>query len=161
MQPVMYFISQFALKVVHFSSALKSRYIDLVICLTFLHRWARWLTRQTLFTVYRLPTKESKLLFSVFVCSKQKEVAVFRVYIYIYIYMENGTKYILYIYLHRHIHTYVYCGFKRKPRAFFLNPFTACSSDKQNFVICAFVEDETNGSYPQANRLNGLSESHW
>jgi hypothetical protein len=43
--------------------------------------------------------------------------------------------------------------------AIFLNPFTVCVPCKQKFVICPFVEEETNGSYPfVANglkRLNG------
>jgi hypothetical protein len=34
--------------------------------------------QQTSITVYRLPTKENKLLFSVSVCSKQTEVCHFR-----------------------------------------------------------------------------------
>jgi hypothetical protein len=60
------------------------------------HTWANLLKEQTSITVYRLPTKENKLAFSVFrfqktkgglpfpfsVCSKQTEVAV-SVYIYI------------------------------------------------------------------------------
>ncbi len=29
-----------------------------------------------------------------------------------------------------------------------------CSSRKRNFVICLFVDKETNGSYPFANGLN-------
>jgi hypothetical protein len=40
----------------------------------------------------------------------------------------------------------------------FLNPFTVCSSCKRKFVICPFVDGETNGSYPFANRLNRLSD---
>jgi hypothetical protein len=28
---------------------------------------------------------------------------------------------------------------------------------KQKFVICPFVDEEDNGSYPFANRLNGLN----
>jgi hypothetical protein len=54
------------------------------------HRWAHLLKQQTLITVYLLPTKEDKLLFSIVslpktigsfpfllsVCSKQTEVAI-------------------------------------------------------------------------------------
>jgi hypothetical protein len=28
---------------------------------------------------------------------------------------------------------------------------------KQKFISCLFVDEETNGSYPYANRLNGLN----
>jgi hypothetical protein len=30
----------------------------------------------------------------------------------------------------------------------FLNPLDVCSSCKQKFVVCPFVEEETNRSYP-------------
>ncbi len=39
----------------------------------------------------------------------------------------------------------------------FLNPFTICSLYKRKFVICPFADEETNRSYPFANRLNGLN----
>ncbi len=43
--------------------------------------------------------------------------------------------------------------FKRKDaQAIFLNPFSSC---KRKFVVCPFVGEETNGSYPFANGLNG------
>jgi hypothetical protein len=45
---------------------------------------------------------------------------------------------------------------KRKPGQCFLNPFTVCSWCKRKFVICPFVDEETNKSYPFANELNGL-----
>ncbi len=35
--------------------------------------------------------------------------------------------------------------------------FSLCSSCKQKFVVCRFVDNETNGSYLFANRLNGLA----
>ncbi len=46
--------------------------------------------------------------------------------------------------------------FKRKTeaQAIFLNPFTICSSCKQKFVVCPFVDEDTNGRYLYANRLN-------
>jgi hypothetical protein len=34
---------------------------------------------------------------------------------------------------------------------------TVCSLCKQKFVVCPFVDEETNGSYPFANGLNGLN----
>jgi hypothetical protein len=46
---------------------------------------------------------------------------------------------------------------KRKPRRFSLHPFTVCSSCKRKFVVCLFVDKETNGSYPFANGLDGLN----
>ncbi len=39
----------------------------------------------------------------------------------------------------------------------FLNTFTICSLCKQKFVVCLFVDKETNGSYPFANGLNRLA----
>jgi hypothetical protein len=44
-----------------------------------------------------------------------------------------------------------------KAHAFFFNPFTVCSSYKQKFVVCPFIDEETNESYPFANGLNGLA----
>jgi hypothetical protein len=41
--------------------------------------------------------------------------------------------------------------------AIFLNPFTVCSTCKRRFVVCSFVDEETNGSYPFRNGLNGLA----
>jgi hypothetical protein len=46
---------------------------------------------------------------------------------------------------------------KTKDHANFLNPFTVCSSCKRNFVVCQFVDEETNGIYLFANGLNGLA----
>jgi hypothetical protein len=45
---------------------------------------------------------------------------------------------------------------KTEARAIFLCPFTVCSSSKRKFVVCLFVDEETNGSYPFANGLNRL-----
>jgi hypothetical protein len=39
----------------------------------------------------------------------------------------------------------------------FLNPFTVYSSCKRKFVICSFVDEETNGSYSFVNGLKGLN----
>jgi hypothetical protein len=44
---------------------------------------------------------------------------------------------------------------KKKAQAIFLNPFTVCSSCKRKFVVCPFVDEETNGSFPFADGLNG------
>jgi hypothetical protein len=58
---------------------------------------------------------------------------------------------------------FVYAANKRKlpkrkteAEAIFLNPFTLCSSCKRKFVVCPFVDEETNESYLFANGLNGL-----
>jgi hypothetical protein len=40
-------------------------------------------------------------------------------------------------------------------QAIFLNPFTICSSCKRKIVVCSFVDEQTNGTYPLANGLNG------
>jgi hypothetical protein len=56
---------------------------------------------------------------------------------------------------------YLLISFKRNTvmegQAFFLNPFTICSSCKQRFLVCPFADEETNGSYPFANGQNGLN----
>jgi hypothetical protein len=46
---------------------------------------------------------------------------------------------------------------KTEARAIFLNLFTVCSSCKWKFVVCPFVDEETDGIYPFANGLNGLN----
>jgi hypothetical protein len=43
---------------------------------------------------------------------------------------------------------------KTEAQAIFLNPFTIGRSCKRKFVVCPFVEEEINGSYPFANGLN-------
>jgi hypothetical protein len=45
----------------------------------------------------------------------------------------------------------------RSPCNFPVNPFIVCSSCKRKFVVCPFVYEETNRSYPFANGLNGLA----
>jgi hypothetical protein len=42
-------------------------------------------------------------------------------------------------------------------QAIFLNQFTICSFCKLKFVVCLFVYEETNRSYPFGNGLNRLS----
>ncbi len=46
---------------------------------------------------------------------------------------------------------------KTETQAIFLNPFANSSSCKRKFVVCPFVEEETNGRYPFANELNWLN----
>jgi hypothetical protein len=67
-------------------------------------------------------------------------------YKFVYKYMGKGTIYMLLFQME-----------SRSPGDFFLNPFTVYSPCKWKFVICPFVEKETKGSYPFANRLNGLN----
>jgi hypothetical protein len=47
--------------------------------------------------------------------------------------------------------------FQTEAQAIFLDPFIVCSSCKWKFVVRQFVDEETNGSYLFANRLNGLA----
>ncbi len=63
------------------------------------------------------------------------------------------------IYIDIHI-LYICWRFKRKTEAeaIFLNPFTVCSLCMRKFVICRFFNEETNGSYQFANKLNGLAQ---
>jgi hypothetical protein len=46
---------------------------------------------------------------------------------------------------------------KIEAQALFLNLITVCSSCKGKLIFCPFVDEETNGSYPLANGLNGLA----
>jgi hypothetical protein len=136
------------------------------------------------FTICRLPTKENKLPFSVF--SKQMYVCRFRfpfaankrklpfsvspffcvcacVYIYIYIYVYIHIYiYIIFIlillYLYLNLNGVVWNGkVKMEAQAIFLNQLTVCSLCKQKIVVCLFVVEETSGSYPFANGLNGVN----
>ncbi len=43
---------------------------------------------------------------------------------------------------------------KAEAQTIFLDQFTVYSSCQQKFVICLFVDEETNGLYPFANSLN-------
>jgi hypothetical protein len=46
---------------------------------------------------------------------------------------------------------------KTEAKGIFLYPFTVCASCKLKFVICPFVDEETNKSYPFATVLSGLN----
>jgi hypothetical protein len=46
---------------------------------------------------------------------------------------------------------------KTEAQAIFLDLFIGCSSCKRIFVVCPFVDEETDGSYPFTNELNGLN----
>ncbi len=91
---------------------------------------------------FKFAANKGKLPFSI--------SSVFCFYIY-----RNGSIYICtYIYtgiysIYLYLYMYICCRFKRKTeaRAISFSPFT----------VCLFVDKETNGSYPFANRLNGLN----
>ncbi len=98
------------------------------------HRWARLLIQR-----------------NVDFCCRFRYIAT-AAYIYIYIYT------FIYIYF-----IYVYAAVsngkrKTEAQAIFLKQFTVCSSCKRKFVVCPSVYEETNGSYPFANKLNRLTE---
>ncbi len=46
---------------------------------------------------------------------------------------------------------------KAEVQVIFRNPFTVCSLCKRRFVVCPFVNEETNGSHSFACGLNGLA----
>ncbi len=50
---------------------------------------------------------------------------------------------------------YIYVR-KTEAQVIFLNPFTVSSLCIWTFVVCPFVDEETDGSYPFANGLNRL-----
>jgi hypothetical protein len=45
---------------------------------------------------------------------------------------------------------------KKETQAIFLNPFTVCSSWKRKFIVCPFVDEESNGRNLLTNGLNRL-----
>jgi hypothetical protein len=104
---------------------------------------------QSLINVHHLPTKENKIPTFVSICtSKQMEVCRFR---FPFVCCNQN--------IFIHICIYICCCFKRKTEAqgIFLNPFTICSSCKQKFVICPFVDKKMNGRSLFANGLNGFA----
>jgi hypothetical protein len=106
------------------------------------HRWARLLKQQSSTTVHCLPINENKLPFS---GSSN--------FPHLYLYISVS------IYISIYLYIYICCRFKRKTeaQAIFLNPFIICSSYKQKFAVCPFVDEDTNGGYPSASELNGLA----
>ncbi len=61
------------------------------------------------------------------------------------------------IYIYAAISIYIYVDVSRKmeSQVIFFNPCTVCLLCKQKFVVCLFVDKETNRSCPFANGLNG------
>ncbi len=175
-------------------------------------RWSHLLKQQSSITAYHLPTKENKLPFFIFICSKQTEVCHFhfpfaanrqklRFPLVLFsicgipetwghghgiiemetekhgdIDMRHGNRekwrfehgdMEMETWTLRHWMKYwgIWCFTitknqtenRKRKLAIFLNPFTICLPCKQKFVICPFVDEETNGSYPFANGLNRLN----
>ncbi len=107
------------------------------------HRWARLLKQQRSITVYRLLTKENKLLFPF----------PFSLKIYwngnIYIRISISTCISIYICISLYISIYLYIYAtvsnrkrKKEAKAIFLNLLIVCSSCKWKFVFFPFVYEE-------------------
>ncbi len=117
-------------------------------------RWTCLLKQQTSITVYRLWTKENQLQISI--CRKQTEVCRFRFPKMPFsvssifcqcVSVRTGTYSYLYLYLYFYLYAAVSNGkWKTEAQATFLNPLTICSSCKRKFVVCPFVDEETNFS---------------
>jgi hypothetical protein len=109
-------------------------------------RWASSLKQQSSIIVYRLATKENKLLF-LFAASKRKfVVSVFH--------LQQKKRTLLYsLVLFSVCIVYMCCRFKwvTEAQTIFLNLFTFALM--QTEVCRLFVDKETNRSYPFANRL--------
>jgi hypothetical protein len=111
--------------------------------------------KQTSVFCFCLYQTNGSLTFRCSICGKQMEVlfsisSVFRIYSsYIYIYMQR-TELCIYSSVSNGKQ-------KTEGQATFLNLFTVCSSCKGKFVVCSFVDEETQGSYPFANGLNELA----
>ncbi len=80
-------------------------------------------------------------------------------YINIYIYICIYTVYTVYINTETAANIYIFVVVsnlkqKMETQAIFFHPFTVCSSCKRKFIVYLFVDEETNGSCPFANRLH-------
>jgi hypothetical protein len=108
---------------------------------------------QTSIVDYLLPFADQGKQTSVSICSKPTEVFCFR-----FPFAANKRKFPFSVSSFS-VYIYLCCGFKRKTEAqvVFLNPFTVSSLFKWKFVVCPLIDEETNGSYPFANGLNGLN----
>ncbi len=122
-----------------------------------MHRWARLPNSKC-----RLPFANQGKHTSIFHCRKQREICcfcfplvLFSVYIYWYRYIYIYSKYLCIstsIHLYISISIYIYMlPFQTENRCPCCFPY---SSSKQKFVICLFVYEETNRSYPFANGLD-------
>jgi hypothetical protein len=110
-----------------------------------IHRWTRLLKQQTSITACRLPTKETKLpfsMFSVYTCLVHIRI---HIYIYIYIYVHIRIHTYTNIYTYMYIYAPVSNG-KRKPRRLSLIRLPFAHRANGSFVVCPFADDETNGS---------------
>jgi hypothetical protein len=117
------------------------------------------LTQQTSITVYCLLRQRKTSFRFLFLFAANKQKLPFSVYKY------GKRNYIclvpiLYIEMHTiNIYSAVENGKQKPSRSpdVFFNLFTVCSLYKWNFVVCLFVDEETNGSYPFSNGLNGFA----
>ncbi len=69
----------------------------------------------------------------------------------------------IYVFVYIYIPVYIYAAVSNgkrstEPRAIFLHSFTVYSSCTWKFIVCPLRDEETNGSYSFANRLNGLDQ---
>jgi hypothetical protein len=146
--------------------------INIIAKIHKIDRLARLLKQQTSITVYRLPTKENKLPFSVssvfriYICILKRQHILYRyvcidryisiLCIYIYIYIISIS---IYIYIYICIYTPVSNG-KWKPRRFSLIRLPFAHRANGSLSVSPFVSEETNGSYLIPNGLNELAH-HW
>ncbi len=64
----------------------------------------------------------------------------------------------MYLYVYVHIYAAV-SNENGSPGKFFLNLFTVCSMWKRKFVVCLFVDKETNRSYKRIKRTKWTERS--
>ncbi len=116
------------------------------------NRWACLLRQQLLITVYLLLTKETNfcILFP-FASNKWK----FAVSI-LHLQQTNGSCRFLFIPFSVKIYKYMYREMASWHHMY-NNPLSISSLCKWKFVVCLFVDKETNQSYPFANGLNRLN----
>ncbi len=130
---------------------------------------ARLLKQQSSITVYRFPSKDNKLPFSISVCSKQTGVCCFRFLfaankwklpfsissdfrVFVCVYTFIFILIFIFVFIFIFIYAAISNG-KQKPRR-----FTICSSCKRIFGFVRLLTKK-NRSYPFANGLKGLTPS--
>ncbi len=141
-----------------------------MLCLGEDKRWACLLTQLTSITVFYLPLRKTKVPFSIFVCSKQMDVCCFH---FLFAEDKRKLPFSISSIFHwwnsgnvetwRHGNTGTWwqgdmktgrqgdieiwrhgdIKQKMKVQAILPHPFTLCASCKQKFVVCPFVDKET------------------